>query len=132
MKFARKVKCPRVIRGVLVMCVLSSKGVGLSRGREGIFEFFRRFSGVIALLLSALPEVIPQQDLVIVVVSHEVGTAPALEAREVIPVFVPCGENERFTDGLVLDGDDCGNHVGFDIDPVRGEAPDSLEHELAE
>jgi len=101
------------------MRVLYPEKAGLSSGREGIFEFFRSFSGVIALLLSALPEVIPQQDLVIVMVSHEVGTAPALESAEVIPVFVPCRENECFTDGLVIDAHDCGNHVGFRVDPVR-------------
>ena len=66
----------------------------------------------------------------IVMVSHEVGTAPDFQPIEVIPVLVRRGENERFTCGLVLDGDDCGNHVGFGVDPIGGEAPDSLEEEL--
>ena len=66
----------------------------------------------------------------IVLTSEEVVTAPALESAEVIPVLVRRGENERFTGALVLNAHDCGNDVGFGVDPVRGEAPDSLEQEF--
>jgi hypothetical protein len=114
------------------MRVLYPVVAGLSSGREEFIEFFQRFSGVIGFPLSALAEVIPQQDSMIVMVSHEVGTAPALESAEVIPVLVRRRENERFTGGFVLDAHDCGNHVGFGVDPIGGEAPDSLEEELAE
>ena len=59
------------------------------------------------LILCALAEVFPDEELVIAVVSQEVGTAMDFRIAVILAVLIPCGENVRFTDGLVFDGDDC-------------------------
>ena len=111
------------------MSVLYSRKGQWSRGAEKTFQVFSPLSRFVALILCALAEVFPDEELVIAVVSQEVGTAMDFRIAVILAVLIPCGENVCFTDGLVRDAHDCGNHVGFGVDPVFGKAPDSLEEE---
>lgn len=65
------------------------------------------------------------------VIGEEAASAEDLASAEVIPVLVRRGEDVGFTETIILDAHGCGHDVGFGVDPVGGEAPDSLEHELS-
>ena len=86
------------------MVVFYSEVVRVSSGGGEIFGLF---------------EIFPEQSPMLIPTSEEAVTAPALESAEVIPVLVRRGENICFTETFVIDAHDCGNHVGFGVDPVR-------------
>ena len=65
----------------------------------------------------------------IVMVSQEVGTAVDFPSTEIVPVVVPCGEDERLADGFANGAHDCAHDVDFLVDTVSGVSPDSLEDE---
>jgi len=85
----------------------NSTGTRRRRGTEEIFHLFPIFSGLVALFACALAQVFADEELVIAVVPQEVGTAVDFRIAVILAVLIPCGENVRFTDGLVWDGDDC-------------------------
>jgi hypothetical protein len=86
------------------MVVFYSEVVRVSSGGGEIFGLF---------------EIFPEESTMLRLTSEEVLTAEDLNTVEIVPIFVHRTENVCFTEILLLDAHDCGNHVGFGVDPVR-------------